>query len=467
MRGLRTTIALAAVLAGLGGYIYFVEAKRPSASEAEAIKAKAIDTKPDQIEQFTVKIAGGDTTTIVKTGGVWQITAPVAAKADQVALIAMTKSASAPEIQRVVEDAPTDLKQYGLDPPRVDVTVKLAGSGGTRRLLIGEKTATGGTVFAKLASDQKVILLASTLDDAFDKDTFALRDKAVLLNVDREKVDAVEVDSPRPIVELTRSGTDWNMKMPLQTRGDTGVVGELLNKLFALQMKSVAAQDAAETAKYGLDKPPYALTVGQGSARATLQIGGAADEASVYARDVSRPAIFTIDRSFVDELKKDPAAYRRKDVFDFETMDANSLEVTLGGHTSVYTKVNATAPGTKSAWREVSPTPGDVDDAKMQNALGRLSYIRAVSFVDPKRTRTGLESPAISVVVKYENGATGKKEDHVKLARVGADAYAERAGWADAGKLDATAYGMLVDALNDLGAKAEEKAPTGDKKLQE
>ena len=70
-------------------------------------------------------------------------------------------------------------------------------------------------------------------------------------------------------------------------------------------MKSIVDAPEADGKKYGLDKPAATVKFGSGSSQATLVIGGAAGEGSVYARDASRPAIFTVESSVLDELKKD------------------------------------------------------------------------------------------------------------------------------------------------------------------
>ena len=43
-------------------------------------------------------------------------------------------------MQRVVEETPSDLNQYGLNPPRIDLSFRESGSKEFQRLLIGEKT---------------------------------------------------------------------------------------------------------------------------------------------------------------------------------------------------------------------------------------------------------------------------------------------------------------------------------------
>ena len=82
----------------------------------------------------------------------------------------------------------------------------------------------------------------------------------------------------------------------------------------------------------------------------------------------------------------------------------------------------------------------------MDTALSKLSYLRAVTFVQsPAGVTSG--SGVISVLVKYDEG---KKSESVQLAKLGSGPFAVRADWPDAAKLDASAYALLVASLDDL-----------------
>ena len=80
MRGLRSTIALLVVLAGLGAYIYFVTWKLPD-EDAKTEEKVFATLEADKIEALQVTSDKGETTTLAKTGGAWQVTAPEAVKA--------------------------------------------------------------------------------------------------------------------------------------------------------------------------------------------------------------------------------------------------------------------------------------------------------------------------------------------------------------------------------------------------
>src|SRR4029077_11262458 len=108
----------------------------------------------DQIDRVTVKSAAGDQTTVEKQGKAWQVTQPAAVPADEAEISGMTSNLASLEVQRVVDEKATDLKQYGLDPARIEVTFKSAGK--DQKLLIGQKTPTGTDVYAKTPDKARV-----------------------------------------------------------------------------------------------------------------------------------------------------------------------------------------------------------------------------------------------------------------------------------------------------------------------
>jgi Domain of unknown function (DUF4340) len=441
MRGLTSFAVLVVIFAGLGGYIYFFQSGR--APESAEVRQKAAEIPKDQIEQLVITSASGDVTTVTKTDGAWQITAPLSTPADDALITRLVTPLSGLDIIRVIDEHPTDLSQYGLAPPHVEVTIKTSAAAGTVHLLLGGKTPVGTAVYAQLSSDPRVILIAGDIEDAANKSPSDFRDKAVF-RTDRDAIDTLEIEGAGSAVQLAKQGLEWELMKPLRTHGDLGVVSEVLTTLKSLQMASIVDAPSADSPKYRFDKPAFTVSVAAGTSRETLQVGGKADASDSYARIVSRPAVFTIPTAIVDTLKNEPAHYRKKDVFEFQNIDATRLEVLRDGQTTIYEK--ATEPGSDGKWREVSPQTRDIDQVKMDTALSKLSYLRALTFVP---TPAGLTrgAAALSVLVKYDEG---KKSESVRLATLGSDPYAARADWPDAAKLDASAYGQLVASLDDL-----------------
>jgi hypothetical protein len=446
MRGLRSTIALLVVLIGLGAYIYFVTWKKPAepASKQEKVFA-GIDSS--KIEELKVASDKGDVTTLKKEGGNWQLVAPLAAKADESEVSGIANALGQLEIVRVIDENPTNLNDYGLMTPRIEIDFKATGDKDFRKLSIGEKSPTGSDLFARRNDDKKVFLIPSYQETTLNRSTFELRDK-VVLKFERDKVEGVEVKAGDKTLQVAKDNTEWKMTQPLQVRADYGTVEGLLGRLQSAAMKSIVTETAspADLKKYGLDKPSATVNVKMGSARATLLVGSKAENNTVYARDTSKGSVVTIDSALLDELKKTPDDYRRKDVFEFRSYNVNRVEFTRNAETVAFEKVKSDGKDAAEKWRRVSPNPADADKDKIDSLLNRVSNMRASSFVDSS-AKTGLNSPAMTVVAKFDEG---KKEERVTFGKVDNDVYAARPGEPGAAKVDATDFNEASKTLDEL-----------------
>ncbi|MGH9142621.1 MAG: DUF4340 domain-containing protein, partial [Vicinamibacterales bacterium] len=233
MRGLRSTIVLVVVLAGLGAYIYFVTSKVPEggAAAGDVKKEKVFAAvQTDKIDEVKVSTAAGDATTLKKDGSIWKITQPSDLPASESEVSQLTSALGQVEIDRVIDDNPSNLNDYGLSNPRVEVDFKAAGDKDYRKLFIGEKTPTGGDFFAKRNDDKKVFLIAAAQDTAFNRTTFDLRDKT-LLKFERDKVDALDITAGGKTITIAKDGGDWKMSKPVQTKADFGSVEGLVGRL--------------------------------------------------------------------------------------------------------------------------------------------------------------------------------------------------------------------------------------------
>src|SRR4051812_9096210 len=311
MRGLRSTIVLLVVLAGLGAYIYFVASKPSDSSTTQNRLFPAVAS--DNIEELTVKNEAGETTTVKKTDGKWEMTSPFQTRASDMDSSGIANALAGLDTTRVVEENPTDVKEYGLDAPSVEVTFKSSGSKPSGKLLIGKKTATGGSLYARKDGENRVVLIGEYNQATFNKSTFDLRDKAIV-NFDRSKVDGVDVSLEKSGFELAKKDSEWTMVKPITARADTSAADGLVTSVESLQMKSIVGPSATpeELKRYGLDKPSAVVTLHAGSSRTAVAVGGPAGEDTVYAKDVSRTDVFTIQKTAADDLKKTADDYRRK-----------------------------------------------------------------------------------------------------------------------------------------------------------
>jgi hypothetical protein len=436
MRGLTSTIVLAVVLAGLLGYIYFVDAKR--AADGTETKEKAFTVEQDKIEELQIKAASGETSRLRKAESGWELVEPVKASADASELSSVTSNLSTLEVQSVVDENPGDLAQYGLNPPRVDVGFRLKGEKDFRHLLVGEKTPTGGDLYAKTPQDKKVFLISSFLDTTFNRTPFELRDKSVL-EFERDKVDSVEVVKGTSTLQFTRSGQDWKIVKPIASRGDYGAIEGLVTRLSSGQMQKIVADQATDLKQYGLDRPTLTATVSAGSSRASLLLGKTEGE-STYAKDLSRPNVFTVEKSLATDLDKALGDFRRKDVFDFRSFTANRVEIRRGAETFVFEKTKG--KDGQEIWRDAAGK--DVDTTKVEDMLTKFSNLRAQTFETAQHA--SLKTPALTMTVRFDESKT----ETASFGRAGQDVYASRVDEPGSAKLETTPYEDAIKALDAL-----------------
>jgi hypothetical protein len=440
MRGVPSFVLLLVVGLGLGGYIYFVESKRDPADADR--KDKVFSVEADTIEEITVKAASGEQTTLRKTGSDWQIAAPVTAQPDGAEVSGLTTNLSTLERQRIIDENPADLAEYGLAQPHMEIAFKAAGQ--DHRLQVGRKTPPGTDLYAKVANEPRVFLIPSYLEGTFNKTTFDLRDKTVL-KLERDKIDALTLTSGRQVVQFAKADNEWQMTGPVKARADFSTVDSLVSRLNTLQMKSLVATEAANLPEYGLDKPQATIQLGSGSSQATLAIGKSAGEGVVYARDQARPAVITIDASLVADATKEPGEYRQKDLFDARSFNSTRVEVVRGAETIAFEKTKTKDKDGKEEekWRQVAPTAKDADQTKVDDLVAAVTSARATGFVETD-AKTGLNKPELAITVTSD---AGQRTERVIMARSGTEGYAARTGEPGAARIDIAAVENIVKAL--------------------
>jgi hypothetical protein len=266
--------------------------------------------------------------------------------------------------------------------------------------------------------------------------------------VDRDKLDVFEISTAGGTTRFVRPSGEWQLAAPVQGRADFSAVEGLVSRVSGLQMKSVV-EDTADAKKFGLEKPAATVKLGAGSSQATLAIGGPAGEGTVYARDMSRPIVFTVESSVLDELKKDPSEFRQKDLFDARSFNATRVEIARGGQTYAFekAKVKNKEGQEEDKWRQLSPQARDLDQASFDALLSAITATRATGFVDAATAAKAMASPELTATIRFDEG---KKEERVSFAKSGTDAYAARTGDPGAAKIEAGSLDSITKALQEL-----------------
>ena len=436
MRGLRSTALLIIVLGALVGYLYYLD--RDGAPDPDAREKVFAEVAADDIEEVQIAKADGVPARLQKMDGTWRLLEPVQADADSTELSSIVNSLAAIDIQRVVDENAADVAQYGLQPAHVTVSFRAKGETEPRRLLIGEKTPAGGDVYAMQPDSKRVFLVSSFLETTVNKDAFALRDKRVL-KFDRDKADGLELASGATVIQLAKNGTDWRLLKPIAARADFGQVESIVVRLGSANMESIVDETGSTgTAKYGLDRPTATFAVSTGGARTTLTLG-ATENALVFAKDSTRPMVFTVAPTLKDDVLKNVSDYRRKDLFDARSFTASRIELVRGTETMAFEK-GKTAD--KDVWKTAAGQ--DADATKIEDLLTKVTSLRADSF--EAGSHASLKNPVLTATVRFDQDRT----ETVTFGRDGTDVYATRSDEPGTAKLTATGFDEALKAIDAM-----------------
>jgi len=221
-------------------------------------------------------------------------------------------------------------------------------------------------------------------------------------------------------------------------RADFAAVEGALERLGSAQMQGIVAAEGADLKKYKLDPPVGSFSAVTGSSRATLMFGQT-ENALIYAKDAARPMVFTVAPTLYTDLIRDIGEFRRKDLFDSRSFNANHVEFKRGAETVTLNKTK-NKDGSEE-WKN-----GDklIHAMKVEDLLSKVSGLRAESF--ETAMNPALKNPALVVTIRFDEN----KMEQVTFARSGADVVAARAGEPGTGKVQASSFDDVFKGIDEM-----------------
>jgi Domain of unknown function (DUF4340) len=305
----RGLIVAVVILAGLGGVLYWSQHRKPPQANVPSAAPVILKVNTAGVTQLTIKQKQSDPVTLQKAdAGKWQITQPKPYRADQETVAGMLSTLSGLNADRVVEDKASNLKQYGLDPAVAELDITGKGQG-TRQLLLGDDTPTGGDVYASLAGDPRVFTVSSFNKTSLDKSLNDLRDKS-LLTVDADTVSRVELIRKGQEIEFDRTKDGWQILKPTSSPADSSAVNNLVRSLTSatMQLSATATSDAA--AEFARATPVATAKLTGDTGVQTLEVRKSKDD--YYAKSSAVDGAFKVDSSLGTALDKKIDDFQKK-----------------------------------------------------------------------------------------------------------------------------------------------------------
>ncbi len=378
-----------------------------------------------QVTAFEVVTREG-TLAVEQVDGRWRLTRPVALAADTETVTAFLDKLQSTRIKEFVAESPKSLVPYGLERPiRVSIHTGRDKDRVTASLLIGTVDKAKG-VYAMRPGESSVLLLPAETWELVPKNVAVLRNK-VVVEIDRDKVTRVDLESPKGKVGLTQEQNRWRIVAPENLPADQVEAGALLFKLRDLKAQGFLTDDASGIARY-LARPTVRVTIGATGAAAptTVLLAPAPDrrggKAMAYAAVSGRGPVVLVGADALDGLTRSVTELRDRTVLPaLEPRDVRTVRVRAGGQTLVVERSG------EADWRIIEGGTGPAKGSNVENLLYVLRGLKWKAIAAPggqDPMRYGLDAPTFEATLLRAGGAeiatvlVGRREgDHayVKL----------------------------------------------------
>lgn len=376
---------------------------------------RILNVKLEDVKEITA--TGLSAYKLVKSGSDWLIEQPERGRADKSAVETnIANPLIGLYVADFVDDTPASYKVYGLDEPRLTLTLKSTktvppkakpGDPDTKPadtqpsteevenvLLVGGSTGES-KYYARLKSAPWVFTLNSSTVDNFSKRVSDLRDKS-LAKVENAKVIRVVSKTPDGEMTLVKQQGKWSFADG--TASDATAVADLIKVLADLK-----ATEFVDTSKLLMpldwSNPRASITVTQeGQVNPVTVLVGAASSSGrmVYVKNAAEDAVAVVREDEVTQLLAGPLAYGDREVLQFPRERATKLEISRAGAEAVTLKQE------KNVWSMVSPVQASVDADAARNLMQDLSTLRAKNIVGKDKKAFGLDSPTVTLAVYVE-----------------------------------------------------------------
>ncbi len=373
--------------------------------------------KADLKEVTQVEVTGVAGFKLVKSGDDWVIERPARGRADKARADRVARQFTTLRAEEWVEDEPASYRPYGLDAPRLKVTMETAktipakaepgdpdtkpadtqpSTETTTHVLLVGGAADDNSYFARIKSAPWVFSVTEYTLKELSPDLSELREKS-LAKIDSAKVIKVVSRTPDGIMTLAKRDGKWGFADGAQC--DSAMVEDLIKAVRELKAVDFVDPDRLVVAT-DWDNPRGRITVTQeGQANPTTILVGPASPSGkmVYVRNAAEEATVVVREDDAAQLLAGPVSYRDRKVMTFPQGRAKRIEIARAGADPVV------LAKTNHKWSLVGPVEAAADADAVRNLLQDLSSLRAKRVAAAgDKARFGLDSPAVTLAVHLQ-----------------------------------------------------------------
>ena len=392
-----------------------------SISTTDIRDRSVIKFNPESITEITYQKP--EQFTCVKIGDAWKMTHPLSVDADSDDISYILSELHTIQVSTFEldgENVNASLKKYGLEIPRIQLTLK---DGETSYgLAIGAEVQTTtdqqntekDTVYVKSIHQGGIYTVTDDITKLLNKTAFDLRDKRL---IDFQRGDVVKFEIQRGTENITsiRLQKDlWEIQGKNKVIANPQAVSDLIYGVDSMEATAYVSNATNNLALYGLQKPSFHVkfTIRDEEKPIELQVGDFTNDDNVYVKTNRSNQITSVKRELIDKIAKGVAWLREKKIVNFTIDDPIRCTVEYSEDSQDSDRVQFTCQRLGTNWRLTYPVQENAKNAEVNAFLYELIDLKAEKFVGltfdgesnelPEQT-TGFNSPLIHISVELRN----------------------------------------------------------------
>lgn len=330
-------LILLIILSLFAAFYYLFEIKLAKRKTEKMERERLIfQVRKDKITEVQV-IGSKEKVVCQKINGKWIITTPpLNVEAGKYEIDAVLDSVSTYKYKEIIDEQPADLKKYGLDKPKFEISVKAKNEPKIITVLVGEYNPAKNNIYVKRA-DKPAVLLTEQMFLGLERKAFDFRDLNMLI-FNFEDINKLmwEVKGKRIISEKKKE--QWWFTAPNQVKANNEKLKILatqirIQKIQEFVSENVQPQEKSKLAVYGLDNPQATISVWFEKKPAdnfTVYLGKT-KEKRIYARKEGDTKIVFLPIETLTILPDTTTELEERQITIFEVGEINRIKANYKG----------------------------------------------------------------------------------------------------------------------------------------
>ena len=247
--------------------VYFVIDLVQKKQETKETESEEVSLPVSVTEEELAKVTvsnDGTVMTFEKKDDTWIYQEDSEFPLDEDSVSSKMNSLSGISVDRVLE-SPEDLAEYGLEEPKLEITVEKT-DGSSFTLSIGDKNSSTYDYYVKVNDDSNVYTIGSTVPNNFDFTPYDVAESEDFPTIEAENIKSFQVEKEDQTIEFAvddATGVVWSLKGDdgRDNSVDSTKMDELKNAAASLSYNGFVDYKGEDLDRYGLKDPKAQLTV--------------------------------------------------------------------------------------------------------------------------------------------------------------------------------------------------------------